>query len=1342
MTRVSRMVRIGVSVLVLAAAAFLIWPLQASAGDYSFSFYLSEQDVVIERSSSAPRIIVKNKGFHLLADDGMPTLPVRTVNILLPQGEVVRDFNFGSSGFSVVAKNFNPSMAPSPVSEDGIKGLGQSLFPGSDPGSAFPPALGRYLGTGYYRGFAVASFLIAPVQYDKGAVKLRGEITLSIKTGFPDAAVDIVSRERYREGFGEKTARELASLVVNPSMINTYVFDEVRVPRPKGGFNPSSAPSLEGSPVDCIIITADSLKSAYQQLADFKTAKGVPSVVKTIEWIQANYRNGVDIQETIRFFIRDAYQKWGISWVLLGGDTDIIPARYAFNRFYENGTLVPTDMYFACIDGSWNDTHDAYWGEGFYYVLLDNPDLYADVYLGRLPTSNVGDVKNMVNKIISYETPVNRDYTDEAELLAEVLFPVDWKEGQPMTLNGADLAEYLYSISMQGGPLDVTRSYETYSLFTGAVPESRQATIDSMNVGKNIIQHIGHGFRFNMSVADASVMNSDADALTNIDRYFMLYMLNCTAGAYDYYCLAEHYLRNTAGGAVAIIASNRSAFPNASSYYMNDFYDLLLNQDVSHIGEAFAKSRLNRTPIAEAGDNVDLWTHYIYTLLADPEMPLWTAQVDTLNVFHIANVGLGENTILVNVTAGGLPVDTALVCLYKGQDDYQYAPTNTLGNATFNFTCEQPGSISVVVTGLNHARHQSYITVDPSGSGYVSFSSLAADDDSTGGSYGNGDAVINAGETVDLSLFAANSGGAAADGVWCVLRSSDPQVTINDSIAYFGSLTAGETKQAYDPVNASFSGTITDETSIPFTLEFHDTLGSIWNDSFNKVVHVPVLELMLLSIDDSAPLGNGNGVVEPNEEFLLYCEMKNYGTGTATGLSAQLQDLSFNFVFIDSTDIYADISPLGSSNNTAGFHIKEAIVTIENDMELTITDLFGNVYLDTIELRIPDPPSNLMFDASKGADRIEVSWLKSITADVKKYNVYHSLTSGGPYDLISVDPVDHAVFMDVDLPSSTRYYYVVTAVDKSGNESAFSTEYYASTNPPQLGGWPIEMLDYTASSPAVGDIDGDGDKEVITGNKYVYAWHHNGVEIRDGDLDPQTWGILCTTGADFVAPVALAKIDSVMGLDIVAVSYTSLGVYCFDYQGNTLAGWPQMTETNVRATPVIADLDGDRDPEIIVVDQAGVLYAWNSDGTEYMDGDFNPATPGVFYRTPTAPTWHYQAPAVCDLDKDNMDEIILGTTVDTIYAFNGDGTQMPGWPVAADNDIAGSVVAGDIDLDGDIEIVAMTKSPGVMVLNPDGTAQAGWPKWMPSYTGFNPSPALADYYRRWVSGDNCGRFEQ
>ena len=63
--------------------------------------------------------------------------------------------------------------------------------------------------------------------------------------------------------------------------------------------------------------------------------------------------------------------------------------------------------------------------------------------------------------------------------------------------------------------LTVARKYENYPANAGSIPETRQAAIDSLNAGYNHVVHVGHGFRFNMSVGDASIVNADADALTN-----------------------------------------------------------------------------------------------------------------------------------------------------------------------------------------------------------------------------------------------------------------------------------------------------------------------------------------------------------------------------------------------------------------------------------------------------------------------------------------------------------------------------------------------------------------------------------------------------------------------------------------------------------------------------------------------------------------------------------------------------------------------------------------------------------------------------------------------------------
>jgi fibronectin type 3 domain-containing protein len=56
------------------------------------------------------------------------------------------------------------------------------------------------------------------------------------------------------------------------------------------------------------------------------------------------------------------------------------------------------------------------------------------------------------------------------------------------------------------------------------------------------------------------------------------------------------------------------------------------------------------------------------------------------------------------------------------------------------------------------------------------------------------------------------------------------------------------------------------------------------------------------------------------------------------------------------------------------------------------------------------------------------------------YNVYRSTTSGGPYTLITSTPVAGVTYTDTAVQAGVTYFYVVTAVDANGNESAFSNE--------------------------------------------------------------------------------------------------------------------------------------------------------------------------------------------------------------------------------------------------------------------------------------------------------------
>jgi len=75
------------------------------------------------------------------------------------------------------------------------------------------------------------------------------------------------------------------------------------------------------------------------------------------------------------------------------------------------------------------------------------------------------------------------------------------------------------------------------------------------------------------------------------------------------------------------------------------------------------------------------------------------------------------------------------------------------------------------------------------------------------------------------------------------------------------------------------------------------------------------------------------------------------------------------------------------------------------------------------------------------AHSVDVSWNASSSSGVQGYNVYRGTTSGGPYTKISPTlSATTLTFTDTAPVSGSDYFYVVTAVDGSGTESAASNE--------------------------------------------------------------------------------------------------------------------------------------------------------------------------------------------------------------------------------------------------------------------------------------------------------------
>jgi fibronectin type 3 domain-containing protein len=70
---------------------------------------------------------------------------------------------------------------------------------------------------------------------------------------------------------------------------------------------------------------------------------------------------------------------------------------------------------------------------------------------------------------------------------------------------------------------------------------------------------------------------------------------------------------------------------------------------------------------------------------------------------------------------------------------------------------------------------------------------------------------------------------------------------------------------------------------------------------------------------------------------------------------------------------------------------------------------------------------------------VSLSWDPS-TSTVVGYNVYRGTQTGGPYARVNGSVQAGTAYSDNNVQSGTTYFYVVTAVDASSQESGFSNE--------------------------------------------------------------------------------------------------------------------------------------------------------------------------------------------------------------------------------------------------------------------------------------------------------------
>ncbi|MGD8628696.1 MAG: C25 family cysteine peptidase, partial [bacterium] len=869
---------------------------------------------------------VEAEGAALLPEGGIPALPRVPYHVAIPAGMRL-DSIVATPGPGILLEgrfNIVPTQPPAILSGGAAAWTAgrPDIYMSDD---AFPANVLGGVHEGFMGDTKILSFHVSPFSFNPASGSLRFFEIIDVRVVLAPAS----SARPFRRGGPrrERFVRMVEDMVANPEKVPEYSVTG-------GPCHLLGAGMLEEADFEYVVVTPDSLASTFQPLVDWKSQKGVTATCVTLEWILANY-TGDNTQDIVRNFLKDAYQTWGTVWVLLGADTGILPSRQVFAMDAEmgaNGNRIRSDLYFADLDGTWNDNGVSPYGE-----VDDNVDMYPELIVGRAPAQNIAEAVVFVDKVLTYEKNPPSAYPLKMLMPGEIL----WTD--PLTDAGVGLDRIDEDlIPPRFDP--ITKLYETQG------NETVESVLAAMSAGQNFVLHDGHCNETVMGAGDGYIYLTDADTLSNGSRTFILNSIGCWPAAIDRDCIAERFMNNPNGGCVAFIGNCRYGWgsPGNPGFGYSDVFQYewarsVFAQNVLPLGQAHMESKAIFAGFAGEA-NVYRWNEFQLNLLGCPEMPVWTDDPEELSVTAPAEVMASGDLVRVVVEDAAGPVENALVCIMNGDDLYLRGRTDISGSISFSVSTGSPDSLSLTVTAGNHLPHESMIDVIAEGV-LLEWTNLAVAD--------AGDGMVNPGETVGLAISVENFGSDPDSGVWGHLSSTDGMCSMVESTVYYGALDPGLEVSGAGSFTAAFDASVRNGETVMLELTLSDSTSEEWTFRVPVVIAAPVLSVASCGVDDQAG-GDADWVVEPDEEVLVTLEIVNDGL-TYGDADVTVSTLDPHFSVVDSV---ISTGRIGASS--AGFSLHKVTVAPGcpephvGMLEVTIDASDGQTFIDTVYFAVGD----------------------------------------------------------------------------------------------------------------------------------------------------------------------------------------------------------------------------------------------------------------------------------------------------------------------------------------------------------------------------------------------------
>jgi hypothetical protein len=416
-----------------------------------------------------------------------------------------------------------------------------------------------------------------------------------------------------------------------------------------------------------LIIAADTFgfPDIVQPLADWKTQKGM--LAKTVRLSEIGHT-----ADSIRNYIIDAYNNWEIppEYVLLVGAPRYLPAsRRARTRR--------------------TDTDDGY-GD-----LVGDYEL--EIPVGRFFCFTARECSTLVVKALNYE---REPYLSGDSTWLKKALSIR-REDSPPYPNWVYYRELLYLMSVWGGAgfttIDTLVGRRVENVWVGDSSPNVRASI---NDGRGIVVYRGS----TTSNWWDPFSRVSPNTLTNGDRTPIVLSGSCftiTLDPFDPRMIGDSFVRagtpDSRRGAVAYFGTTTTGAGVERSETVRGFMTAAFSLDMGPIGDC-----------AKYGKHIfrqlyptDTITYEEWVLLGDPEMPVHSDLPGPLHVVCSEMLRTGQDTLFVEVTRDGRPVNNTLVCARDTTGAYAWGYTAADGRLALPIRLTRNGEVQVTATAHN-----------------------------------------------------------------------------------------------------------------------------------------------------------------------------------------------------------------------------------------------------------------------------------------------------------------------------------------------------------------------------------------------------------------------------------------------------------------------------------------------------------------------------------------------------------------------------------------------------------------------------------------------------------------